>query len=1152
MTNFFSRSGGSVAKNFHSYIAEDPTLQNIGLASYTRNGLEAFGKEPRPSSDPVRSKEILEYFGGTFPEEVLLGDGEDVTLSLMAYDKEVKRYYEKTDLWSTPSGVAARDLKEFQERFDLIQKGFDQSLTAEEKAAMNIVWTEIQTSKEGCITFTANYTVLECDKTSLIKIYFQSGGKANTSREIAQKGSPIIADVPRRPTGPAYSQARTRSAGVGQYIPPLEGGNNNPENTVAGKLRMAFNSALGQWEAGTQQMLVRLVGDLDGVSVPDLPTNIDDPTNDYYEGPLSMGAFNVGSGIPISVEDGNPHLFGPNIIGCGDGSKVEKIRVVNRTPRTYAAGEIILCSLIGPDWIPMGFGLPKATVAKKFSAVWSNIQKYIVSGKDLFSDATDFREGMVTSESYTDSVRARFYKALSGTDGNYFPRQLALLTTASGSNDIQKIALLNMNPAANINLKAGPDGKITPSDSSIGAIQDINIKLGLIPSTGYLQVFDADVIPTPLGGNNTRHETRPASNMLKNNVSKMTYDEPENSEIWAESTPNSWGLYFSDGYTSASVAKLKNNKQEVSSATSYQVYAPTEKLDFSPSGQARTGSAAENENIQNFDVFDSNLYHFPAQIGLNASGNQSIVSSVFWTLQNSASRGVGNYADIMMRYLQAPYKGDWIVTTSGRKDVFALEPANPTRVQFSPLSLQLALCSTLIPESERSVGTNQGGYGDLLRTLEASNAQNGALGAATLGNLWKRNNFKGAFDIDKDKGVKGYIGFTNHLIDYVNGDSIVEAKKKRSPDGGPQIFPIVNSRDEYSDVAGIISAEATLTISNGGMLEMTTYNRLGYNSYSTTGGGGGSIDVTILGSMGAWSSDNRGQITTRGTVQWGSSDNDMNPDSMGTIALFAKVYDHCENTIYDGRYFAPLHFNPDPPGKSDPKKIDFTTIVPSGNVGRIGSVVDKDTVLTFATNPIRRNMLLSGGGFLYLQNLVGADPNGIEIVNSGIGYAVGNIVTFTGKEDATFEVSQIGSNGEIRAVTMTSAGVFTTNPFKIGKILGSIKQGESAGAIGVGATVYLKKGMVIEVLGVDEEPASYGGRKLLSRNDNNGNGDGKGEILGTSQTTSFNLLKNSSGKYDVFFHMINDIMCYTENSYASTYLPINAYAQYIKLEMSAG
>lgn len=1149
MTNFFSRSGGSVAKNYHSYIAEDATLQNIGLASYTRNGLEVFGKERRPNSDPVISKDILEYFGGIFPKDALLGDAENIKLSILAYDKEVKRYYEKTsnsetnetNLWWTPSGVAAKDLKEFQERFDLIQKGFDQTLTPEQKAAMNIVWTDIQTSASGCITFLASYLVVNCVKSSLIKIYFQSGGKANTSREIAQKGSPIIADVPRRPTGPAYSQARSKAAGTGRYIPALEGGNNNPENTVAGKLRMAFNSALGQWEAGTQQMLVRLVGNLDGISMPDLPSNIDDPNNDYYAGPLSMGEFNVGSGIPISVEDGNPHLFGPNIIGCGDGSKVEKIRVTNRTPRSYAAGEIVLCSLIGPDWIPMGFGLPKATAGKKFSCKWSNIQKYIVSGKDLFSDATDFREGQVTSESYTDSVRARFYKAFSGVDGNYFPRQLALLTSASGSNDIQKTALLNMNPSANINLTAGPDGKITPSDKSIDDIQNINIKLSLIPTTGYLQVFDADVIPTNLGGNNTRHKTRPASNMLKNNVSQMTYDEPDNSEIWAESTPNSWGMYFSDGYTSASVAKLKNYNQQVSAATSYSVYLPSGILDFSASGQAREGSAAERTDLQYFDVFDGNLYHFPAQIALNGSGNQSIVSSVFWTLQDTARRGAGNYADVMMRYLKAPFKGDWIVGSGGR-DVFALEPANPTRVQFSPLSLQLALCSTFIPESERSIGINQGGYGDLLRTIEASNAGNDLVGAGTLGNLWKRNNFNGRFDIDKDKGIKGYVGFTNHLVDYVNGGKIVEAAKKRSPDGGPQIFPKVNSRDEYSDIAGIISAEATLTISNGGMLEMTTYSRIGYNSYSTTSGGGGSIGVTILGSMGAWSTDNRGQIDTRGTVQWGSSDNDMNPDSMGTIALFAKVYDHCENTIYDGRYFTPLHFNP------DDKSMDFLTATAA-----VGSTVDKNTNLTFATSPIRRNMLLSGGGFLYLKRLVGADSTAIEIADAGIGYATGNIVSFGGIPEATFEVSEISSSGEIKALTMTNIGGYTTNPFKTGgKILGSITQGETAGAIGAGARVYLTKGKIVEVLGMDKEPANYGGRKLLSKNDNNGNGDGKGEILGTSQTTSFNLSKNDSGQYDVFFHMINDIMCYTENSYASTYLPINAYAQYIKLEMSAG
>jgi hypothetical protein len=89
----FGRPGMPVAVSYHSYIAEEKTLQNIGLASYTRNSLARFGKEKKNGAEST-NKDILEYFGGSIPTDKLLGD--NATLSILKFDKDNKRYTLRT------------------------------------------------------------------------------------------------------------------------------------------------------------------------------------------------------------------------------------------------------------------------------------------------------------------------------------------------------------------------------------------------------------------------------------------------------------------------------------------------------------------------------------------------------------------------------------------------------------------------------------------------------------------------------------------------------------------------------------------------------------------------------------------------------------------------------------------------------------------------------------------------------------------------------------------------------------------------------------------------------------------------------------------------------------------------------------------------
>ena len=77
-------------------------------------------------------------------------------------------------------------------------------------------------------------------------------------------------------------------------------------------------------------------------------------TADEYYG----GGFTTGIAAPVQSHGKNPHMFGPNIRIDSGGKKIEKIRVVNRSAKTFTAGTLVLCTLIGAEWIIQEFSDP--------------------------------------------------------------------------------------------------------------------------------------------------------------------------------------------------------------------------------------------------------------------------------------------------------------------------------------------------------------------------------------------------------------------------------------------------------------------------------------------------------------------------------------------------------------------------------------------------------------------------------------------------------------------------------------------------------------------------------------------------------------------------------------------------------------------------
>jgi hypothetical protein len=1116
----FGRPGSIAVANYHSYIAENKTLHNIGLASYTRNSLDKFGLERKNSKETV-SKDILEYFDGAIPKSQLLGDGR--ILSIMRFDKINKRYALSTEsssgednLWWTPSGSYTGGLIEFQ-------KGFINDDISKYK--IGYVWSKIQNSMSGCITFKADYTVLGCSQSSLIKLYFQSAGKSSTERSIAQKGSPIVAGVPTRATGAGYANVPTQQTQPGQYTPPLEGGVNNPENTVAGKLRMSYDPATGQWESGTQQAMFRLLTDIDGVPQIDLPSDIDNADiSSFYSGALSS-KFNVGSGMIVSTENGNPHLFGPNTNGCGSSAK-EKVLMINRTPRNYKAGEYVIGSLINGEWIPIGLGVP-STVGRRISIEWSQIQKYIVDAKSFFrnSDDSDF----ITPEDYTNIIRFKFYSSIEKLPN-------AAMLTASG-NDLRKIAILNLEPNDPKSYSIDANGYIKLSRTAIGGINGWDKYTKMKPALdGYFQFFDADVLPVTWGGNNNY------SRFKRGNIKWTPQDMPDMGEVYAQNVTSSWGMYFRDGYTSASVSRLKNNDNGLPVSTASSIENSEDIFTIYRGGALNfTGP---------LDANDTNLYHLPAQIGLNSSGNPSL----YMKLADGMFSKPNIFAGEMLRFFANPQKGDYLFN-SENKNVYGLTPNNSSSVQFTPLSIELALCGTKIPANHNVTAVN-GGYANLRNNLAYQNWTSSAFGEA-----WKRIGLDKDIILDTINGdvITGKIGFGKRLFNIPLGIVQPPTRRDTKPDGGPDILPYIDwFGSEASNVNGIIGARATVTMSAGGQLELRTNNHYGLNAGGIVGGNGGffSFIPTMFGIIPG--ADGTSQTRKYDFVQWGTSSQYGDLRAFGTTALFCQAYDHCPNTIFDARFMTPIQIHgtsKDLAGKDIDISMPAFMARPDNSVRPhpVGTIIKQGVSVVTMKNPIRRNMLLTGGGFYYIKRVIGANNDYvIENEDNSIpmtGYEVGDIVTFPGSMPPTFRVSLV-DGGRITAIELDienlgidAYGEIEGNIFKDGPVSGSIKT-----AKGKGARIWLKSGKVIEKV-MHDELNSYN-LQTLTPPDNNGGGDDYGYVR-SSKSTTYNLDSSPNGKYDLFFFFVNDIANYLENSAgANAQLELNPFAQYVNLDIS--
>lgn len=1108
MTEFFNSRSGSSVRNYHYYVTSDKKLHDIGLASYTRNSIEKFGKR-RKNGREENDPDISEYLSGGLDsiKPKLIGDS--ATLIIYRFEKDTKRYLYTTNSGSdednifwTPSGsngtgggTVYNTLQLFQEKFDLFQKGWIKDDGSLEAYNIKYIWSKINNSLSGCINFDVNgYSILTTASSGVVSLFLQSKGDGN-NRSLAFQ-PPVVAGVGMTATGRQHAFNLSENLGPGAFSAPDVGGIKNPNNTVAGPLRMHFNRGTGEWESGTTQTYCKLLDDLPGVSLADLPLNVDNVDNESLKTP-----FNSGIAMVMSTEKGNPHLCVPCSMGCNTSEK-EKIILVNRSPRSYVKGEICLASQINGDWVPVPLtnGL---SVAKKLIIEWSQIQKYIVNAKGFFRNYNDTR--FLEPSDYQDHVRSRFYDSLPSTS----------FTDNVANNDLGRLRLLNLyytGDSDKIEYSLNSNGSINMGGINDSAINNFtSYSLNNFPSLNYMQFYDADIITKDLGGNNA------GPNRLLNTVIKRTEIYDADTGVAANSVPVSWGMYFPNGYASAGVTRTRDIKSATSANPSMKIYDP---------GSLNFNQYTNTVQVGKFNLKDVYFYHMPAQIALNSSRNQTLQMSKLVLAMIPKS----TYCDSLIKYMMDPIKGDWI-KASGGKDVYALSPTDSTNLQFTPLSVELALSDTYIKNeglgSQRAIN---GGYSNLAANLTVIGANKAGFSADAgfFGKAWTRMELTSRPQLEADGSVEGRISFCNRLSNGVDFSTIGPPVRADTPDGGPELLPNA-STNESSNVMGIIGTKGTFSLPNGGAIELKTSNMLGMLAYSKTNIAGGGFSSFFTG-LSLFIQDLGGQNRTFDIVQWGGSLGTDQIKELGSTALWCAVYDHCPDTIYDSRYFTPMQFN------ASGTSVDFEEVTLSP-----GTPVQTQKTIPTRKNKIRRNMLLTNGGFTYIKKVIGASPTSIVIEKPGFGYSENTPVTFNlGGKPAKFLISKVSGNGGIESLVLDeenadnissvdaygeTADGGTRNPFYSEPLFANLPINSFPDNPSGVAVVKMYSGKVIEKLLTDK--LGFYGAKKITPEDNNGEGNNRGFVTGT-KTTTFSLNKNSTGKYDIFLFFANDILNYPE------------------------
>jgi hypothetical protein len=1182
-------------KQFHLYSTNDYALESIGMNTYTLSSLSGYMNTNNP--------DVKKFFNSnttgdgsvsnvTTAQNKLTAkttpDIQDITI--LKWNKEKLKYEEVigSNIFKTKAGnQAANDILDLLQKHDYLQIGDSKKVT--NSGDVLEVINNIRTSLSGCISFATTFNVLGTQRSGIFKIEFLDRFHHDTSRRLASAGPPLIAAIPSTADGMPYSLRGTQNAPIGIYQNPAEGGIKNPNNTVAAPLRLSYDPSSCTWEAGTQQVLARLLTDVDSAGVTTFAAyeNLDNISYQQFydtESTNYFGQFTTGQAMPLSVENGNPHMCGPNLVGCEDNTKVKKILVVNRSPRSFKKGDVVLCSRINNEWILQGFDTPQISTTPLVKIGKWSFSKFIVTSDGYLKDknfATTNGQSYIENINpsiYETKIRKMYYMHMHDQP-NDGASQVALSPIKLLDQSIRrKTALLNMHIA--LNEKEALSSPILPSS-----------EYHFLLSDDYIQSTIFDNVGTHMGGKNDKNF------IGRTNISESPSVTTVSTSLLQSELPFFWGPLFPDGYSSSQVTNLKVNtvsfKAKPDKTFLEDGTSNTTSNVFSNSHDNNHIWPSSNRMFSNID--DGNAKQLPAEIALNSS---RIANSKYGSpIENTSIFATGlsiknNLVDLFYNQLKSDYRYHYLEGSGNIRtnSLYDLTPISPHIIQFSPLQLQAALSSVKINDPFPSTLLQL--YRNIAKAWRKFDSNDGP------SNPIYQSIASKMFDPTFNRSNKQTVVFPENAGANILGTTRIyfgpyTKAQGFPPLGGPDIIPKSSDGYERSNIIGIIASKNKFIAPSNGVIKLTTKQTIGIAD-RFGGGGGGTTVLSSLFAYGGIVGISNSSSSTFTTPQWGDSTGTER--NFGTTALHVRIFDQWpdDQTFYDGRYFSVLHFNPFVNSGIQPRhtdgsdvgyrivdagkvytdtwdytktnveyerkvdieetSVDFrvptymhptetatdNTLVPLATVIDSGGAKINNTIKAlrpygeWKVDTIRRGQLLTGGGFRYYKRTIGA--NEWEIKNSGLNYVVGDIIKFPLNAEA--KVESVDSAGKISNISILDSGY----GFLPTNFYGGVFSNKTDSANGVGASIVIKNGKVYDKLEHDLGPQETSTIRRLSLPSTT---ESKSALINLSNEVSISLTGN--GKYDAFYVFHNDILhTLWDTSYSL------GPAQYVRLEIGAG
>lgn len=820
----------------------------------------------------------------------------------------------------------------------------------------------------------------------------------NNTRIITGDGGLMITDTPARPTGGVYSSQDSTdnemSGSMGNYFPVK--GKAGAKDKVTGKVRFSYDRNSETW--GVQnQILAQLIEPLESAAPPVIDLEeykdvvTDEDNADFYStsGGKYLGAFKTAEAVVLSKEGNNPNMFGPNMLNpCSDQMKMEVIRVVNRTSKSYKKNQLVMCHLIDNEWIATEFGQDPDetgggdTVTRvgrwEFSKFFCNFDTYFSLGISDIIGTGQGRTG-VAPDTLRRSVRYRTYNALA-TGGTYYTDSVF----QDGYNATKMIALNK------------------PQSDPI-------VKGGDLFNQPY-QLTDFDQLGPELAGVSS------ISYVARTNLYYDSQGQDVQSKDYYDALfPTYFGAIFPDGFKAKDYGRVKNNP----GSFFVDYYAGEANLSYMTGGAS---IASAFDNVQNSystgapDItgmfmrgnLDPNVRNLPASVGLNGRWGDYTSPLVCYQEIFDGVTLTGDFRKLAENpHVLGKTYGTRHLTSNeaGGSDAFGMEPVNPSKVTFNSLTAEMAGHTDPISPSTDE-GYDRNFYLDYRNILNQNGLGVGIQDAHAFGAA------PGRAEVSQTPGSYGYISDSSVNRDIYKVSlptpvkhGIVAYDAYNYFLGGKPINCLVNpfykedttTNSLGAGMCGVQAARNVVTKSAGGVVTIDCTCSYGINGDWVGGTRGNSLMSIVMGvAFGTSSQATRGNKVPG----WGSTDND-DIDSFGTTALHVKVYDYWpeESTVFLPTYHTVFHFVPGEAGTVPVRKEGVFRVSNAGTPNARTNYADLSDDLDMASEKVQEGFADGTYQYFYYDDTSDVEDNHTEEVAEYIRESVDYIVPTYGFND---------------------------------------------------------------------------------------------------------------------------------------------------------